>query len=211
MASKDMGEPVPEADRDAAEPAKSTEPAAAETQTAALQPNSAAAPELVSALPAPAATTPDLALPRELPVSVAAPAPAPAAPASRPRAEPRRKQPAVARTAARPRGPPRVPGPDATKDEYFAYCEALIRRHYGMVPAALLAGRNGDVSLNIVVLGDGTIARISIRRSSGRPDIDARIEQMVAAVRRFPPLPQWFQEPSMPMIYHQAIRDGQLH
>ena len=32
-------------------------------------------------------------------------------------------------------------------------------------------------------------------QSSGYPDIDERVEQMVAAVGRFPPLPQWFQAP----------------
>jgi hypothetical protein len=38
------------------------------------------------------------------------------------------------------------------------------------------------------VLDDGTVARISVARLA--TDIDERIERMVAAVGRFPPLPQ---------------------
>ena len=50
-------------------------------------------------------------------------------------------------------------------------------------------------------MGDGTIARISVARGSGYPDIDTKIEQMVAAVRRFPPLPQWYQGPQIELTF----------
>jgi TonB family protein len=36
---------------------------------------------------------------------------------------------------------------------------------------------------------DGTVLGINVAESSGYPDIDARVEQMVAAIGRFPPLP----------------------
>ena len=48
--------------------------------------------------------------------------------------------------------------------------------------------------ISVVVYDNGTIGpHIAVVRSSGYPDIDKRIEQMVAAVHKFPPLPQWYQ------------------
>jgi TonB family protein len=93
--------------------------------------------------------------------------------------------------------PGRVPGPAATRDEYLAYLVSLTRRHLDLLPLSMVGLRRGVTTLTIRVLDDGTVARISIAQSSGYPDIDERIERMVAAVGRFPPLPQWFQGPSM--------------
>ena len=128
-----------------------------------------------------------------------------------PRVEPPPRKPAAMHLPPNPNPSPRmtrVPGPAATRNEYLAYCESLIRRHYDMLPASFLGGRRGATALSLLVLDDGTIARIMVTRSSGYPDIDARIEQMVAAVRRFPPLPQWDQAPSMRLIYIHAFPDG---
>jgi hypothetical protein len=47
-----------------------------------------------------------------------------------------------------------------------------------------------------------------VRRSSGWQDIDSRIELMIAAVRRVPPLPQWFQGPSMGLILNLPFPDA---
>ena len=91
----------------------------------------------------------------------------------------------------------RYPGPAATRDDYLAYLVTLTRQHIDLLPRTVLADRRGETVLTILVLGDGTIARISIRESSGYPDIDERIEKMVQAVGRFPPLPQWYQQPAM--------------
>ena len=66
----------------------------------------------------------------------------------------------------------------------------------------MLDGRRGTTSLAIRVLGDGTIARIAVLQSSGYPDIDARIMQIVAAVGRFPPLPPWIDQPSWDINFH---------
>jgi TonB family protein len=96
-------------------------------------------------------------------------------------------------------------GPPATRNEYLAYCEALIVRHRGVVSDSFLAGRQGSLTLTLLVLGDGTISRITVARSSGYQDIDSRVEQMVSAVGRFPPLPQWFQGQAMPLMYHFAF------
>ena len=102
----------------------------------------------------------------------------------------------------------KYPGPAATRDDYLAYVHSLIRQHYNMLPLAMVAGRHGETRVEFLVLGDGTIAMVRVRQSSGYPDIDARVELMVAAVRRVPPLPQWFQEPAMALILALPFPDA---
>ncbi len=102
----------------------------------------------------------------------------------------------------------RVPGPAATRDEYLAYCMVLIRRHFGLLSPSFLAGRRGAAAFKIVVLDDGRIARITVVQGSPYPDVDARIEQAVTAVRRFPPLPQWLQGSSAGLILQVSYPDG---
>jgi len=97
--------------------------------------------------------------------------------------------------------PGHIPGPAATRDEYLAYLVALTRRHFDLLPMSVLGSRTGETTLAVLVLADGTIARISVVQGSGYPDIDSRIEQMVAANRKFPPLPQWYQDQSMELIF----------
>ena len=55
--------------------------------------------------------------------------------------------------------------------------------------------------IEFVVLDDGKIALMKVRRSSGYPDIDNRVAEMITAVGRFPPLPQWFQGIAMPFEF----------
>ena len=100
------------------------------------------------------------------------------------------------------------PGPAATRDEYLAYVHSLIRQHYNMLPLTMVGGRRGEAQIEFVVLDDGTIAMIKVRQSSGWQDIDARVELMIAAVRRVPPLPQWFQGPSMALILNLPFPDA---
>jgi protein TonB len=102
----------------------------------------------------------------------------------------------------------KYPGPAATRDEYLAYVHSLIRRHYNLLPLSMVGGRRGETLVEFVVLDDGTIAMIKVRQSSGYPDIDERIEQMVLAVRRVPPLPQWFQGLSMGLILSLPFPDA---
>jgi TonB family protein len=95
----------------------------------------------------------------------------------------------------------KFPGPAATRDEYLAYMHSLIRQHYNLLTPAALGDRRGMVVVEFVVLDDGKVALIKVRRSSGYPDIDNRVAEMVAAVGRFPPLPQWFQGIAMPFEF----------
>lgn len=97
--------------------------------------------------------------------------------------------------------PGKIPGPAATRDEYLAYLVSMTKQHFDLLPLSYIGGRTGETSLAVLVLADGTIARISIAEGSGNSDIDNRIEQMVAACRKFPPLPQWYQGPSMELIF----------
>jgi periplasmic protein TonB len=102
----------------------------------------------------------------------------------------------------------RYPGPAATRDEYLAYIHSLIRQHYNLLPLSMIGGRRGEAQIEFVVLDDGTIEMIKVRRSSGWQDIDSRVELMIAAVRRVPPLPQWFQGSSMGLILNLPFPDA---
>ena len=105
----------------------------------------------------------------------------------------------------------KFPGPAATRDEYLAYLAYLARQHIGLLPPSLIGGRRGETIINVLVLDDGTVAMLSIGLSSGYPEIDARVEQMIRAVGRFPPLPQWYQGPSMRLEFRlqfpEALED----
>ena len=183
------------------------EPAASADRPAGAKPNPPR--ELVSALPTPAPPPTPAILPprpeqapevdRPMRQAVAAGHMPKPHPAPRPAPHPGR-HPAP--------HPGRIPGPAATRDEYLAYCAALIRRSYGMLPASLIAGRSGRTVLSLVVLDNGSITHIAVTQSSGYRDIDSRIEQMVAAVRRFPPLPQWIQARSIALEYIQVFPDA---
>jgi periplasmic protein TonB len=122
----------------------------------------------------------------------------------RPKPKPSIHQPLLRRAEARlplaPR-PARFPGPSATKDEYLAYLVYLTRKHLNLLPMSMIAGRRGETVINILVLDNGTLARVDVGASSGYPDIDQRVEAMIRAVGRFPPLPQWFQGPSMELEF----------
>jgi TonB family protein len=201
LASEDFGETKAEPDHSAlagreADKPSEAQPAEMVLAAALPPPKPIPPPELVSALPKPGPPPEPAAMPDE-----AKPAPPVMPPV---------KQAVVARLAPNPRPPPRaqVPGPAATRDEYLAYCMSLIRRHFGPLSPAFLAGRHGATVLRIVVRDDGTIARIAIAQGSPHPDIDARIEEAVAAVRRFPPLPQWFQEPRISLTLQVSYPGG---
>jgi TonB family protein len=176
LASEDMGTPAPQ------KPTPPLPEIAPELKTALALPQSQPEP-----LPQPDAS---LADPLPAPESPRRPAPKPA--------------PAVHRMESMPQisaGKWRVLGPPATRDEYLAHLATLTRRHLDLLSLSLLAGRRGMTALSILVLGDGTIARISVTQSSGYPDIDRQVERMVAAVGRFPPLPRWIRESSLDLVF----------
>ena len=183
-ASEDVGETKVEPDQPG------------ETQTSALPAPPSPPPEPVPVLPQPVPAPEHAAVPQE--------------PKPTTHAEPPVKQTVAARLAPNPHPAARgqVLGPSATRDEYLAYCMNLIRRHFGLLPPSFIAGRHGATILTIVVLDDGTIARIAVAQGSSYPDIDARIEEAVAAVHRFPPLPQWIQGPSVSLTLQLGYPGG---
>jgi outer membrane biosynthesis protein TonB len=193
LASIDMGQPVDEPQPPASAPEQPAEEPAEQQVAAAPPPPKPPPPDLVSALPKPTVPSEPLAAPL--------PEPEPPKPAIK------RVVAAAAPPRPHPAPPPQVPGPAATRDEYLAYISALINRRRNLLAPSLIGGRRGVTVISILVLGDGTIARIAVKRGSGYPEIDARIEQMVAAVGRFPPLPQWIQGPSVQLDYHRVFPD----
>jgi len=146
--------------------------------------------------PPPLPDPPRLELPKPVPKEVAVPKP-PQKPSLAAR-QPIRPVPQRANLNPRPS---RYPGPAATRDEYLAYLAYLARQHIGLLSHSLVGGRRGETIINVLVLDDGTVAMLSVGLSSGYPDIDERIEQMIRAVGRFPPLPQWYQGPSMQLEF----------
>ena len=97
---------------------------------------------------------------------------------------------------------------ETAQSDYFSRLAALTRDHLDLLPLALLAGRRGQTTLSIYVLDDGTIGRIAVKHSSGYPDIDRRIEQIVTAVGHFPPLPQRIQRPNAELDFNLVFPDA---
>lgn len=98
----------------------------------------------------------------------------------------------------------RDPGPHATRDEYLDYALLLTRQHLELLPRSFVGYRRGETIVNIRTLRDGRIARTGIEQSSGFPDIDRRVEEMVNAVGKFPPLPDWVRSP--PVDVQMSLR-----
>lgn len=174
LSSVDMGVVKPNLDlgrsADPLQPPSAAEPQQnpAETQTAAVVPP----PPLPLPKPAP---------PKEKPAPFQLPKPSGAN---------------VPRREERPHETPRsarYAGTASTRDEYLAYLVTLTRQHISLLPMSVVGDRHGETVISVVVYDNGGIGPIGIVRSSGYPDIDQRIEAMVAAVGKFPPLPQWFQ------------------
>lgn len=178
--------PQPDASSDTSPPA---EPAAKAVADAAVpRPPEPARASQVAATPSPAKPTRQ---PSPAPVTTAAlPRTKPAVPSASPHGAPLAEK-----------SPPRpVSGPAMTRDQYRAYLVTLTRPHLYLLSPSLIGDRRGRTTLSIVVLLDGTVARIAVAQSSGYPDIDARIERIVAAVGRFPPLPPSFAGPSTELL-----------
>jgi TonB family protein len=191
LASEDLGEPeAKEVDKPKGDPPAADKPAKTETPPAETKPPEK--PQQTAALAPPPLPPAKPDAPKPDPVPKPAPKPTPAAHrVPKPVEDP-------ANMAPR-RG--RFPGPAATRDEYLAYMHSLIRQHYNMLSSAMLGERRGMTVIEFVVLDDGKIALVKIRRSSGYPDIDNRVAEMISAVGHFPPLPQWFQGLAMPFEF----------
>jgi TonB family protein len=147
-------------------------------------------------------------LPQPRIAALAPPPPKPSLPA-----KPTPAAAAAPRPRPAPKEPPhagRIPGPEASRDEYLAYLVRLTRQHVDLLPISVIGDRRGETTLSLLVLGDGTIARIAIAQGSGYSDIDARIQQIVAAVRRFPPLPSRFEGPDIELKLRFRFPDAVL-
>ena len=191
LASEDLGDPeAKQVDKPKGDPPPADKSAKTETPPAETKPPDK--PQQIAAVAPPPLPPAKSDAPKPDPVPKPAPKPTPAAHrVPKPLEDP-------ANIAPR-RG--RFPGPAATRDEYLAYMHSLIRQHYSLLSSAELGGRRGMVVVEFVVLDDGKVALLKIRRSSGWPDIDNRVAEMVAAVGHFPPLPQWFQGLAMPFEF----------
>jgi len=192
IASEDLGDP----EAKEVEKPKGDAPASAEkpekTDTPPVETKPIEKPQQTAALMPPPLPPAKPEAPKSDPVPKPPPKPSPAA-----HKVPQRVEPPT--DPAPRRG--KFPGPAATRDEYLAYMHSLIRQHYNLLPLSTLGNRRGMTVIEFVVLDDGKIALMKVRRSSGYPDIDNRVAEMVGAVGRFPPLPQWFQGIAMPFEF----------
>ncbi|HEV2188536.1 MAG TPA: energy transducer TonB [Stellaceae bacterium] len=155
-----------------------------------------------AALPAPAEKQPK---PTEPQTTAVAAIPPPVPPPPPPKPAPPKEHAAVQlpkpSTVAAPKAPDpqeaaraaKAVGPAANRDEYLAYLVTLTRQHLDLLPMSVVGTRRGETVVSVAVQTDGTISHVNVAHGSGYPDIDDRIVQMVAAVRKFPPVPQWFQ------------------
>jgi periplasmic protein TonB len=189
LASDDLGDPTAkEADRPKGNaPTTPDNPAEAETPPSETKEK----PQQTAAVVPPPLLPPKPDAPKPEPIPKPAPKPSPAAHPPRRIEEPGNLAPHHAR----------FPGPAATRDEYLAYMLSMIRQHYKLLSPTMLGARRGLVVVGFAVLDNGDVVLLRIRRSSGYPDIDNRVAEMVAAVGRFPPLPQWFQGIAMPFEF----------
>jgi TonB family protein len=191
LASEDLGEPeAKQVDKLKGDPPAAEKPAKDETPPAETKPPEK--PQQMAAIVPPPLPPEKPDAPKPDPVPKPAPKPTPAA-----HQVPRRVE-EPGNLAPRPG---RFPGPAATRDEYLAYMHSLIRQHYNLLSPAMLGERRGMTVIEFVVLDDGRIALVKVRRSSGYPDIDNRVAEMITAVGHFPPLPQWFQGLAMPFEF----------
>jgi len=191
LASEDLGEPEAKAvDKPKGDAPAADKPAKAETPPAEIKPPEK--PQQTAAVAPPPLPLAKPDAPKAEPVPKPAPKPTPVA-----HQAPRRVEDPGNLAPHRAK----FPGPAATRDEYLAYMHSMIRQHYNLLSSATLGNRRGMTVIEFVVLDDGKIALMKVRHSSGYPDIDNRIAEMITAVGRFPPLPQWFQGIAMPFEF----------
>ena len=80
-----------------------------------------------------------------------------------------------------------APQPSETvHEDYVIY----LTQRIGALPLDVAGNRQGKTQLGVFIRLDGTIMRVVVLQSSGYPDLDLRVQQMVAAVGRLPPLAQ---------------------
>lgn len=88
-------------------------------------------------------------------------------------------------------------GTNPSVEQYLSYMLALTRQHLDLLPDAAVGDRRGKTVLAVEVERSGRIKTVTIVTPSAYPDVDRRVAQMVEAVPKFPPLPQWYQHDSV--------------
>lgn len=174
----------------------SEKPATAGAPDAPASPPSSPPKKQLAAIPPTAPSPPPPEPPPHKPATITVAAAAPPPPAA--------PNPAAAPTLPEAQ----TPGLDPLQSDYFSRLAVLTRDHLDLLPLSFLGGRRGRTILSIYVLGDGTIGRIAVKESSGYPDIDTRIEQIVTAVGRFPPLPEQFRRPNLELDFNLIFPDA---
>ncbi len=158
-------------------------------------------------VPSPTPTPAPAPAPAPPPTPRSAPAPTQLAAAALPTAAPTAS--AVTAAVASPASREAPVAASATgRGDYLNQLVVLTRGHLNILPLSFLAGRRGQTTLSVLVLEDGTISRISVKSSSGYPEIDAKIEQMVAAVGRFPPVPAALPHPAVELDFDMSFPDS---
>jgi protein TonB len=102
----------------------------------------------------------------------------------------------------------KLSGPEATRDQYLASVYKLATEHLRVLSREAIGGRQGVTTLGIQVLQNGNIAWITIDRSSGYPDIDRQVQQVIESIGRFPSLPEHFGAPSVHLVYSLRFPEG---
>jgi TonB family protein len=165
-----------------------------------------AAPPTPPAPPTPALITPPPSTAPSLPLDLPKVADALAAPLPGPKPKPAPPPRPPAKVESRPAAmslhQAKVPGPAASRDEYLAYAFSLVKRHFYLLPRSVIGERRGEAVVGFVVHDDGRVSELEVEQSSGYTDIDRKAEEMIIAVGRFPPLPQWFQGEAIRLEFH---------
>jgi protein TonB len=117
-----------------------------------------------------------------------------ASPDARPAAETPRAAPASPQTAAAATPvPARVPSPEASAG-YRALLSAWLERHKRYPDAARQRGEEGRAVLRFAVERSGRVIDYAVAKSSGYPDLDASIEDMMRDAV-LPPFPEGMTQP----------------
>ena len=138
-------------------------------------------PEQAAVRPAPAA--PAQAPPVETPVMAAGPAapPPPSGAGGRAGTQASREAGSAEATAAGG-----LPGASA---DYLSLLQAWLARHKEYPRRSRMRRQEGTALLRFVMDRDGRVLDFSIQRSSGHPDLDHEVEQMIRRAQPLPPIP----------------------
>ncbi len=88
---------------------------------------------------------------------------------------------------------PEQGGADAKMNAYYTRIWNRITNQWAL-PRGILPEHNLEAVLDIVVLRDGTIAKVSLEKGSGNPYFDESARRAVRKASPLPPLPDWIND-----------------